>query len=475
MSENFSPTGRRRLQLNISERRTLLKLGDALAVVFAVLGALRIWAFVADEPFQGEFLLRNSGWFPLLIALWIVLASANDFYDLRVSGQFDQTLWRLFRIEFFLLVIYLIIFFLSPRDTLPRLFIFYYSIGSFILISLWRVVFWLPVMRRLGLKRRVVIVGAGWAARTIVEALREQASDEYEVMGLIANFDPQDTLTHEVKILGGGWRLLEVVEREKISEIVLAYGAQLPGDVFQGVMDCYERGYTIIPMPLLYEQITGRVPIEHVGLDDWKIILPAISSSIFNPFVPIKRLMDIMFSLIGLAFFALLLPFIGLAIRLDSPGPIFFTQERLGKGGKIFKMLKLRSMVLDAEREGPRWATEGDVRVTRVGRWLRKTRLDELPQFVNILRGDMSLVGPRAERDFFVNQLSEEIPFYRTRLVVRPGATGWAQIRHPYGNTVEDALIKLQYDLYYIRHQSLALDLLILIRTIGKMLSLTGI
>jgi exopolysaccharide biosynthesis polyprenyl glycosylphosphotransferase len=227
-------------------------------------------------------------------------------------------------------------------------------------------------------------------------------------------------------------------------------------------------------MPLLYEQVTGRVPIEHVGLDDWAVVLPIEQTSIFNPFNTLKRLIDIGVSAMGVIGFGLLLPFIALAIWLESPGPIFYSQERVGKGGRVFHILKLRSMETDAEKEGPQWATKGDARVTRVGKILRKTRLDELPQFVNILRGDMSLVGPRPERPFFVDQLAEEIPFYRTRHVVRPGATGWAQIRYPYGSTIQDALMKLQYDLYYIRHQSLALDLLIMVRTIGKMLSFAG-
>ncbi len=471
---SIKSAGRSSLQLKLSERRTLLKMGDTLVVVMAVLGALRVWALVDGTPYRADFVFRNSWWIPLLVGMWIVLASINDFYDLRISGRLTNSLRRLVQINLQLVVFYLIIFFLSPRDTLPRLFIFYYSVLLFIMIFVWRGMVWLIIINRLGLERRVLIVGAGWAARTITEALRENASDEYHIIGLIANFDPKDTLTHEVPVLGGGGQLLEIAQREGVSEIILAYGTQLPGDVFQGVMDSYERGLSIIPMPLLYEQITGRVPIEHVGTEDWKVILPIESTSIFNPYIPLKRLMDIGLSSIGLILFGLAFPFIALAIRLDSPGTTFYTQERVGKGGKLFKIIKLRSMVQNAERDGPQWAHTGDPRITRVGRILRKTRLDELPQFINILRGDMSLVGPRAERPYFVNQLSEEIPFYRTRHVVRPGATGWAQVRYPYGNTVEDALTKLQYDLYYIRHQSLALDLLIVLRTIGKMLRFEG-
>lgn len=464
----------RLFQLKISERRTLLKFGDTLVIMLATLGALRIWAFVAGEPFVLNFLLVNSWWFVVLLALWVVLASANDFYDLRVSSRLSQNLPRLAQIVLQLLIVYLIIFFFSPREELPRLFILYYSILSFAFILLWRSVVWILVIRRLGVRRRVLIIGVGWAARTIVNALREETPDEYEVVGLIAEFDPQDTLTEGVPLLGGGKDLVRVAERERVSDLVLAYGTNLPGEIYQGIMDCYERGYSIIPMPLLYEQITGRVPVEHVGPEDWKIILPTIQTSIFNPFSPLKRLIDVSLSLIGLLGFAVILPFLALAIRLDSRGPIFYSQERVGKGGKVFRMIKLRSMVVDAEADGPRWASSGDARITRVGVILRKARLDELPQFINILRGEMSLVGPRAERPFFVDQLSEEIPFYRTRHVVRPGATGWAQVKYSYGNSVEDALIKLQYDLYYIRHQSLALDLLILLRTIGKMVRLSG-
>jgi lipopolysaccharide/colanic/teichoic acid biosynthesis glycosyltransferase len=169
------------------------------------------------------------------------------------------------------------------------------------------------------------------------------------------------------------------------------------------------------------------------------------------------------------------LPPLALLIRLDSRGGVFYRQERLGRGGKPFQIVKLRTMVQDAEKmSGPQWAREDDPRITRVGRFLRKTRLDEVPQLWNVLRGEMSIVGPRPERSVFVEQLTKKIPFYRTRLLVAPGLTGWAQICYKYGNTEEDALIKLQYDLYYIRHQSLALDLLIMLRTLGKMLTFSG-
>ncbi|NDJ85955.1 MAG: sugar transferase [Chloroflexi bacterium] len=474
MNGTANPGARQSVQLRISERRALFITGDVISVILAVLSALAAWAYVADEYFQGDFILRNSWWIVILTLLWLLLANVNNFYYWRVSGNIWRSLRQLLQINIQLLLVYMVIFFVSPRDALPRLFILYYSVLSFLYIILWRSVFWLLVTSRTSFQRRAVIVGTGWAARTIVETLRDEAVGEYAVVGLVADFDPRDTLTEMVPLLGSGRNLAEIVQQEAISEIVLADDAPLNGDVFQSVMDCYEKGITVVPMPLLYEEVTGRVPIEHVGQDEWKIILPLEAHGFFSPFQALKRVIDIVFSCVGLLLFGLLLPFIALAIRLDSKGPVFYTQERLGKGGKPFRIIKLRSMVPDAERAGPQWARRDDPRITRVGRILRKTRLDELPQFINILRGEMSLVGPRAERPHFVDQLAKQIPFYRTRLVVRPGATGWAQVQYAYGNTVEDALVKLQYDLYYIRHRSLFLDTLIILRTIGKMLSFSG-
>jgi exopolysaccharide biosynthesis polyprenyl glycosylphosphotransferase len=228
-------------------------------------------------------------------------------------------------------------------------------------------------------------------------------------------------------------------------------------------------------MPILYERMTGRVPVEHIN-DNWAVVLPIGGNSVLSPYPILKRLLDITLALSGLGIFMLLLPFLALAIHLDSPGGLFYTQIRVGLNGRPFRIIKFRTMIKDAEaKTGAVFSKGGDVRVTRVGRWLRKTRLDELPQVINVLRGEMSLVGPRPERPEHVVRLQQKIPFYRTRHIVRPGVTGWAQVQYRYGETDEDSLVKLQYDLYYIRHQSLVLDFNILIRTAGKMLRLSGV
>jgi exopolysaccharide biosynthesis polyprenyl glycosylphosphotransferase len=468
------PASKRRLQLKFSERRLLLMLGDAIANFFAVLIALRIWAFVGDIHYDLGFVLTNLWWFALLEFLWFLVASANDFYDLRVVANGFRSAATLLQITLQMIVIYLVIFFLSPRDALPRLFVLYYGGVSFFLIVLWRT--WRPFLIGWTSKaRQVLVVGSGWPARAIIEVLKKEAREEYTVVAVVTDPSTSKEVDDTVTILQEGSLLGQVARELRVSEIVLAYSGQMPGHMFRGVLDAYEQGFAITPMPILYEQVTGRVPIEHVSEHNWNVVLPISSANLFNPYPPIKRTFDISLAVIGSFFFGIMLPLIALAIYLEAPGPIFYRQERSGKSGRTFKILKLRTMIPDAEKvSGPQWSTDNDPRITRVGKILRKTRMDEMPQLINVLRGEMSLVGPRPERPFFVEQLSEKIPFYRTRNIVKPGVTGWAQVRYGYGNTVEDSLVKLQYDLYYIRHQSLVLDILIILRTIRKVISFSG-
>jgi exopolysaccharide biosynthesis polyprenyl glycosylphosphotransferase len=232
-----------------------------------------------------------------------------------------------------------------------------------------------------------------------------------------------------------------------------------------------------MPMALLYERISGRVPVTYIH-DDWAVVFAPSRGGdyFFDPYPLIKRGIDLLLALLVGVVFVIVLPLVALIIRLDSPGSIFYTQERLGQGGRPFRIYKFRSMVSDAEAQtGAVFSKKGDPRVTRFGRFMRKTRLDELPQVINVLRGEMSVVGPRPERPEHVERLTQKIPFYRTRLIVKPGLTGWAQVRYNYGSTDEDALVKLEYDLYYIRHQSFLLDVNIMLRTVGKILSMSGV
>jgi hypothetical protein len=371
--------------LKVFERRYLLMIGDVLAVLLAVLIALAIWVIVDGRGRGFAFIAVRAYWFPLLAVLWLLLASANDFYHLRITARIDATLTRLIQITLQLWVFYLLIFFISPRDTLPRLFILYYGVLSLVMIALWRML-QSTLLHWTG-TQRALIIGDPAVTATLIETLYQEAPDAYKFLDL--SWSDSD--------------LLNTAQRNRITEIILAHGGKIPPHTFQAILDCYEQGVSIVPMPRLYEQITGRVPVDYLTPQELIALLPTEGDSLFDPYLAIKCGMDLSLALIGLAIFTALLPGIALALWLDSPGPVFYRQERVGRGGKLFKVIKLRSMIPDAEREtGPQWAAKNDPRITRVGKVLRRTRLDEVPQFVNVLRGEMSLIGPRPERPEFV-------------------------------------------------------------------------
>jgi exopolysaccharide biosynthesis polyprenyl glycosylphosphotransferase len=462
-------------KFRISERRLLLMVGDVTATSGAVLFALALWAQRALVRFDANFILHQVYWLVILPLVWLILANANDYYNLRIAANLQTSILRLLQIIMQLLLIYLATFFLSPRESLPRTFIIYYAIISLVLVGLWRMcrVF---LIGWTGFRVRAVIVGGGQPAEMIWHALKEDAQADYDVLGWVSS---QQDLREVVEVeprLGTGTDLPDIVSKLGVSELVMAYVNEIPDDIFQGVISCYERGVRVVPMSSLYEEITGCIPVEHIGEHLWPLVFPVQEHNLlFFVYTAFKRISDILLAIVGIFCFFLIMPLLALVIKLDSQGPVFFKQTRVGRGGNEFTVLKLRSMVSDAEvGSGARWATPGDSRVTRSGRWLRKTRLDELPQFFNVLRGEMTVVGPRPERPEFVDMLAAEIPFYRARLAAKPGLTGWAQVNYRYGSSVEDALRKLQYDLYYIRHQSPLLDLNVLIKTVGTVLLLRG-
>jgi sugar transferase (PEP-CTERM system associated) len=238
------------------------------------------------------------------------------------------------------------------------------------------------------------------------------------------------------------------------------------------ILECRFRGVRVEDWPTFYEKLTGKIFVNSLR-PSWLIFADGTVQTRLTE--TIKRAFDVTLSFIGLILAA---PFLGLAaicIKLDSPGPVLFRQERVGKDGQVFVLYKFRSMRADAEGiSGPVWASEDDPRVTRVGRVLRKIRFDEVPQMFNVLIGNMSFIGPRPERPIFVNQLKEQIPFYVLRFSVKPGITGWAQVKYQYGSTVEDAIEKLQYDLYYVKNMSVFLDLLILLNSFRVVLLSRG-
>ena len=260
----------------------------------------------------------------------------------------------------------------------------------------------------------------------------------------------------------------DIINKEKADKIVVSLSERRGVFPVKDVLNCKFNGVDVVDAPSFYEEMTGKLLIEEIT-PSWFIFSDGFRITPLKR--NIKRVSDIFFSSIGLVFSLPLLPFIALAIKINSPGPIFFKQLRVGEREKPFTLYKFRTMHPDAEKvSGAVWAKKEDPRITSVGKFLRKIRLDEFPQFYNVLKGDMSIVGPRPERPEFVEQLKKVIPYYSQRHFVRPGISGWAQIRYPYGSSVSDALEKLRYDLFYVKHMSLFLDVMVIMETIKVVL-----
>lgn len=318
------------------------------------------------------------------------------------------------------------------------------------------------VLRLPGVAQKVLIFGVGPLAEQIEKVLTANPGN-YILAGCVPQAGEATTFG-SMNVLGSVDDLAVTAIRERVNKIVISLSERRGVLPVRDILGCKLSGIEIVDALSFYEQITGKLLVEKMH-PSWFIFSNGSRVTPFTRFT--KRVFDLFFASAGLILIAPLLPLIALAVKLDSPGPVFFRQVRVGKGEKNFVLYKFRTMCKDAEKgTGAVWARENDPRVTRVGKFLRTTRLDEVPQLFNVLRGDMSFVGPRPERPEFVSQLEEEIPYYANRHYVKPGATGWAQVKYPYGASVEDAVEKLCYDLYYIKNFSLVLDFMIILETV---------
>jgi len=297
----------------------------------------------------------------------------------------------------------------------------------------------------------------------------------FELVGVIDDdHEKKGTIIAGYTVLGDSTQLLAMTAGEQITDIIVAISGEMLGSTFQAILDTQEQGVEITRMPIVYEELAGRVPITMLD-SDWILRSFVDEFRISGFYDMLKRLMDILGGLVGVLVLVFFLPWIAALTIINDGFPVFYLQERLSKGARPYKIIKFRTMRKDAEaQDEPQLATEDDDRATRVGRILRKTHLDELPQFINVLRGEMSLVGPRAERPIFVEKFQRKIPFYRARLLVKPGVTGWAQVNYCYAATTDETLRKLEYDLFYIKRRSILLDMLIILRTPTTMLGMKG-
>jgi len=320
-------------------------------------------------------------------------------------------------------------------------------------------------------EKNILIYGAGWAGVEVVRLLEEHKYLKTKIVGFIDDNPDKFRRTYEgVKVLGNNEKLRKIVEDYNIDSVVFAITKKRHESVLYAKSELEELDIDTVEMPSLYENISGRVPVMHVN-NTWHDFYVSLKHR--QPYL-LYRAYNILLATIFSLIFLPVIPLIALAIRLTSKGPIVYSQKRVGIKERVFTLYKFRTMKIDAEKCGAVWAKENDPRLTPVGGFLRKTRLDEVPQLINVFRGEMNFVGPRPERPKFVKQLNREIPFYRSRHQVAPGLTGWAQVMMGYANTVDGSLKKLQYDLYYIKNRNIFLDMLILLKTVQVVLTRKG-
>ncbi|WP_376794698.1 exopolysaccharide biosynthesis polyprenyl glycosylphosphotransferase [Thermogemmatispora sp.] len=467
-----------RCRLSSSDWRLILIGGDSLLllVTFTLL-------IVPNQPVAGSSRLvapweMHLAWIGCAALLWGFAARLTRAYDL--NGMSSRLVSPLRAIMTLLLLasLWLALSATLEGRALHSLLITTLSFTgvSLPLIATWRLAV-AQCLHTPPFRRQAVIVGISAIGEAIARELQvAPRRSTIDILGYIAEEDDLQAMAERplpLPILGGRSTLRHLIEEQAIDVLIMATEYRENPALVQEAITGTHLGISLVPALCVYENVSGKIPVEQIG-GQWYIALPGANLSPL--YLCWRKLLDLVFGLAGLLVLLVLLPPLGLLIRLDSPGPLFHCQERLGKNGRKFKMYKFRSMRVDAEADGKaQWACHNDMRVTRVGRFLRATHLDELPQVLNILRGEMSLIGPRPEREEFVALLEKTIPFYRCRLSVPPGLTGWAQVKYHYTFTSQQALEKLQYDLYYIKHQSYILDILIILRTVIEVIKLRGV
>lgn len=444
-------------------RTLILLLGEAL-IVFTSFLLAAIAVFREDLYIELNY---DGGYIKLFVFTAVVLLCSHwfDLYDTARLNTKGELYFRLLMVPGLLAFLTAGISVVRPNFLLGG---GSTALGLFILtIALlgWRLGYGYLVQLPI-LVERVYVLGTGERAQRLVQGLRQNPEIGVEIASWTGKLDGAVTLESV------GAHLMEVVKKQKIHRVIVAVADRRGAIPMAELLELRTQGVKIEEATSWLEKISGKIEVENL-YPSWMVFSDGFRRS--ATFVFARRIVSIIISSIGLLLTLPLLPIIMLAVRIDSEGPVFYTQTRMGKAGRLFKVVKFRTMRHDAEAAtGPQWAGDQDPRVTRVGRFLRSSRLDEIPQLWCVLKGDMAFVGPRPERPEFIQLLSQEIPYYGVRHMVRPGVTGWAQIKYKYGSTIEDAREKLQYDLYYIKNASIGLDLLIMFQTVKTVLLRRG-
>lgn len=457
------------MHFEISERKVLLRLLDA----FFVLSALYSLNVIFDYNY---FALRNNSYVgPVLLISYIYIFGAIfEMYNLQIASNQFQILRSVVLTATTATLVYLFTPILSPELPKQRLviLIFYFTILGVLL--LWRF-FYVLFLASHRFSQNVVLICDQNQVEELVLGL-ENVDPHYKIIGFV-NSDSgsvENLNFHYVKEIKKD-DLESFVTKNNVSEIVIASQKTdgITADLYQQLLHLLESGNIIREYTQVYESKTQRIPVHYIARDFYRFF-PFSRSNNNKLYLLLVRIIEFVFSFTGLVFCIIFIPLIFIGNLLANKGSLFYTQERVGKNGVVFKIYKFRTMVKNSEANGAVFATSNDKRITPFGKFMRKSRIDELPQFINILKGDMAVIGPRPERPYFVTEIAQIMPFYETRHVIKPGLTGWAQVNYSYGESIDESLIKLQYDLYYIKHRSVFLDLSITFKTITTVLFYRG-
>ncbi|BBO67321.1 glycosyl transferase [Desulfosarcina alkanivorans] len=447
-------------------RNALFVVGEGLFIFLSVI--IASWLLIGNE-----FIVNSQA----LVLKTLLIASVcqlclyyNDLYDLNVTNSYQELLIRLLQALGASAIFLALVYFLFPVCIIGRG-IFIVSICFVVgFIVIWRIAY-THVLNHGLFDKKIVLLGSGDLAKNIAKEILDKKDCGYRVAAVVngKEYDGECLVQTPVNICRNDYSdLCKNAKALNIDKIVVAIEERRQGFPIRQLLQCRVDGIEVIEGTSFYEMLTGKLIVEKIN-PSWLIFSEGFRKSWLRKVL--KRTGDLILSFIMLILLAPVLIAVAILIKLDSKGPVFFSQERVGEDRKPYMVHKFRSMVQDAEKKsGPVWAQSNDSRVTRIGKFIRKWRIDEFPQLFNVIKGEMSFVGPRPEREFFVKELEEAIPYYAERFSVKPGVTGWAQVSYPYGASVEDAKEKLNYDLFYIKNMSILMDMMVIMRTVKTVL-----
>lgn len=455
------------IHFELSERIVLLRVFDSLSIFIGLI--------LIGEIFQFDYFLLstyNWHWVVVLLLYYNIFATVLEMYNLQKASRVDQIIQNVVVVSSLTTLFFLLTPFFTPVLPDNRLQLVYFYLAVTVSLALWRYcyVFFISSPR---FYKNILLVGAPDEIDLMVTTIHEEAP-AFQIAGAV-NIKEDSAITDGKIRKVAINKLFQFVGENGVSEIIVASddNVKFPDEVVDVLIRLLEKGVPIREYTQVYEELTSRVPVQFIGKDFYKYF-PFSRSNQNQLYLFFSRVIDLLLSGLGLSIFVLALPVVLIGNLVANKGPLFYVQQRVGKNGEYFNIYKLRSMVVDAEKKGAVWAQKNDPRITRFGHFLRKSRLDEMPQFINVLRGEMSMIGPRPERPVFVAELSKVNPFYEVRHMIKPGLTGWAQVCTEYGSSEEDSVRKLQYDLYYIKHRSLFMDLNIIFKTLSTILFYRG-